>query len=88
MTKTTKNILLGNNNVCVRVILEGEPCEKNTQEYQMYRYELLKQLAENNNLLLCGPSYFEMLRIYHNGRCWVAEAEAISNVTTDTVNST
>ena len=41
------------------------------------RYEFIRELADNPSLLMCGSVNYQKLNIFHNGKEWIAEAEAV-----------
>jgi hypothetical protein len=77
MKRTVLNIPIADNKVRVRVRLESDDCEPDTQEFAYHRQYLLTQIVDQPMLVDCGLKGFDVLTIRHNGFCWVADAEAV-----------
>lgn len=78
MKRTVYEVPMADNKTRFRVRLEGDPCEPDRpQEYLYHQRYLLSQIAENPALTTCGFQTFQTLKIYFNGMCWVADAEAV-----------
>lgn len=52
------------------------PSEPGTQLAAERRRHLLREVAADDRLLMCGPADFEKFRMYHSGHEWVIECEA------------
>lgn len=62
----------------VRVRVESDPCEpEERQKFLWLRNHLLQTIADNPSMMDCQLEPFETLKVYHNGDCWVADAEAV-----------
>lgn len=44
----------------------------------MLRFELLRMVVDNPDLITCGAARFEQLRVFYDGDKWVLEASAVS----------
>lgn len=53
-------------------------CGRNDQESIMLRFELLRMVIDNPDLITCGAARFEQLRVFYDGDKWVLEASAVS----------
>lgn len=76
MKKTVSNVIVGEDKVRSRVRIEGDECLNTSQQFKMGAYMLLQIIASQPDLTACLMSPFETLTVYHNGKSWVADAEA------------
>ncbi len=83
MKKSQSISKLGNGMTRTQVVLETEDCKTTDQTSRFLQFELLRAIADDASLTQCGTSYFDSLSVRHNGKCWVAVAEA----TTEDINA-
>lgn len=74
--RQVKKIPLGEGMTRYKLVILGEECPGRTNESRIHQAIFLHWLADNQTMLVCGYAPFEKLRISHNGKQWVAEAEA------------
>jgi len=60
---------------CLRI--ESDPCAKGTQQSTVVLLGLLQNFAQVPDLLSCGLTTPETIRIWQTGNGWVVEAEVI-----------
>lgn len=80
MKKSISSVRIGEDKIRARVRIEDDECLDTSPLYRMAAYKLLQVLASQPDLSACLMSPFERLTVYHNGRAWVADAEAIVDV--------
>jgi len=61
-----------------RLSYETDPCEAGSVAGRNAQFDLLRTLADQPQLCYCGPMFFDTLKVYHNGSCWVVEMESLS----------
>lgn len=69
---------VGESKVRYRTRIEDDPSSAGSDEARVRQGLFVRQLVDNWPLLSCGYQMFEKLSIFHNGNCWVAEAEAVA----------
>lgn len=79
MKKVYNSVSLGGHATRHTVRLTSASCEVGTSEYRFYQHEMLRQIADNTDLLKCGISNFKKMAMYHNGEHWVIDMEAIED---------
>lgn len=77
MKKTLSNVKLGDSQIRARVRIEDDECLPTSQYFRMGAYRLLRTIADQPDLTACLLAPFERLTVYHNGKSWVADAEAV-----------
>jgi hypothetical protein len=80
MKRISANVPVGSTQRRYKVKLESDDCTPGTIECRFLQFDLIKRIAEMPDLTTCGTKDFERLLVYHNGKCWVAEAESIVEV--------
>jgi hypothetical protein len=53
-------------------------CGLHEPESIMLRFELLRMVVDNPDLIACGGSRFEQLKVFYDGDKWVLEVSAVS----------
>ncbi len=81
MNRTTNRVqvaqdLTGGGRVRWVTTVEDDLTDEGTPQALARQHQFLQQLVDNPALLLCGPARFERLSIWHNGKCWMAQAQA------------
>ncbi len=76
MNRSVVKTDLGGGKERTRVILTSDFCEATGPESLRLRQHLLGIIANQPELTACGYSPFQKLRVSHDGKAWVAEAEA------------
>lgn len=76
-------VVIAPGRVRYKIRVTHDDCPKGTHEAMVRQFLFIQWLANNYDLLNCGPTRFETLRIFHDGICWVAEAEAEADEQTD-----
>lgn len=82
-SRTVKRVVIAPNRVRYKIRLTHDECPKGTHEAMVRQFLFVQWLANNYDLLSCGPSRFETLKVYHDGSSWIAEAEAEVDEPTD-----
>jgi hypothetical protein len=59
-----------------RLKIVDDPSSPGTHEAEQRLISLLRDLADQPTLLMCGPEWPQKVSFYHNGTAWVLEAEA------------
>jgi hypothetical protein len=55
----------------------SDPVDQNeTLRMRQVKFEFVRILADQQDLLKCGMEEYDTLRIYHDGICWIAESQA------------
>jgi len=80
MKKTISNVKIDNDKVRSRVRIEDDECLATSPLFRMGAYRLLQTIVDKPELTFCLLSPFERLSVYHNGKSWVVDAEAILEV--------
>lgn len=75
MNRSTSSTKLGSQ-TRTQVVLETDECKPTERTYRFLQFELLRAIADDPALTQCGLAYFDTLTIRHNGKCWIAVAEA------------
>jgi hypothetical protein len=70
---------VGEHQIRYRTRIEDVDSVKGSDDARMRQYQFLSELIGQWQLLACGLQMFESLKVYHNGTCWVAEAEATAD---------
>lgn len=60
----------------VRVKIESDDCEADSQFAEEVKQMLIRNFGDNPSLLACGTAPFQTLKLFHNGMKWIVEAEA------------
>lgn len=60
-----------------RVRIVSEECFSNTEQFRIFKHDLLRKLAEDPELSQCGDRGFTKLTMEHNGKVWEVVCEAI-----------
>lgn len=76
MKRTVSSIKINDSLTRYRVRIEDVSSEYGTMQSKIRQKTFIRELIENEGILTCGPADFQKLNIFHNGSCWVAEAEA------------
>ena len=77
MKRTLSKVVIQDDRVRYRVVIEGEPCLKGSQEARFEAFNLLRMMGEDPTLTACGLNDFQELIMRHTGDKWVIQAEAI-----------
>lgn len=77
MKKTLLQSHLGDDKFRFSVKLEGAECPPLGVESRIRAMELLRALTTNPGLTDCGNNHFETMRMFHDGKSWVIELEAV-----------
>lgn len=77
MKKTTKVIPVGTTQSRYLVTLSTDPVTEGDTDKRMKQWNMLKTIAENPELMNCGPSLFQKMRMFFSGSEWVVELESL-----------
>lgn len=80
MRRETKRFWEGDDQVRIVNRIFSEQTQRNSPSFDMTKFRLLKNIAENPEILLCELNHFEVLKVYHDGTSWVAESQATIHV--------
>ncbi len=78
MTKTVRLVPVGDESVRHHVTIRD--VESTGPDISTRQFAFLNDLVVNgiyNNLMHCGPLPFQTFRMFHDGRSWVVEMEAL-----------
>ena len=81
MKRTVLRTVIGEDQERIRVRIETDECVPESQAAHFFVFELLRHLAEQPDLSACGMVPFQKLSIFHDGKRWIAEAEAVDKIT-------
>lgn len=77
MRRCVKNIPIGDGKTRFRLTIEDDPSTPPGADVQLRRF--IQALADQPELLRCGPGYFRDARLYHGGMSWILQAELIAD---------
>ena len=80
MRRSFSEFRIGDTQIRYRIRIEDEPSQPGQQANGRLT-EFLRQMADGYELLACGIHRPQVMKITHNGQCWVLEAEATVDVT-------
>lgn len=80
MKKVYNAVSLGGLSTRHTVRYTSELCELGTVQYRFHQHEMLRQIAENTDLLKCGLQNFRKLTMFHDGERWVIDMEAVEEL--------
>jgi hypothetical protein len=60
---------------CVTIV--SDPCTANTQMSRHLQFEILRMMADNPSLCVCGSVEFQTMKMAHDGSKWVVSLEAV-----------
>jgi hypothetical protein len=69
---------LGDNLKKYTTRLFSADCEQYTDDGYKLKFNLLQAVTSNPGLADCGPSRFDTLKMYYDGRRWVLELSAVA----------
>lgn len=72
-----KNVRVDLDQVRYLVRLEGEDNAMGSADCWNEQQVMLRAIVDSPDLLFCGPSRPQMIRMSHNGTTWIIEAEAL-----------
>ena len=74
----TTRVRLDDNRWRVRNVLMGEPTSNVGHQSVKSQSDLLRTLVDTPSLGMCGNTWYEKLRQYHDGNAWLLEMESIN----------
>lgn len=80
MKRLMTKMNVGENLQRIKIFLSTDDCEAGTIQARVHLADLLHNIADQPDLVACGLAPFEVLKIYHDGSRYVAEAEAIVKI--------
>jgi hypothetical protein len=75
--RTTSSVPIGTTQKRNKTKIESDECVVGTQEARFAQFDLLQRLAEQPDLSSCGGVDFQKISMYHNGKSWIVECEAV-----------
>lgn len=77
MKKTFSKVRFDDRNFRWKTKLVSDQCIADSFEGRNVLADMLHAIASQPDLVSCGGQRFETLRVFHDGSCWVFEADAI-----------
>lgn len=77
MKRTVSQSRIDTTEIRYRTVLEGDLCSRVGHDNRVAFNEMFRLLYETPDLIACGPGLPSQVNIRYNGKCWVAEAEAV-----------
>ena len=78
MRKSTKRIPIGTSQVRYIVTLTSDPVMAGALDMNQKQHEMLRTLADQPEMCICGPGRFDKLRMDFNGSEWVIQMESVT----------